>query len=509
MKRPLCFICISVIAGILSADLFLVSFRALIPALAVLIAGLWFYLRNSRLFFVFLFFASFTVGMCLVVNSRTLAPDHIAKFTPAKGKEVTLKGRVVSEPEQRKNRDIFLLEAETVEMNSKVSKTQGKVLVVLFKEVKGIDYGKELILRGKLYRPYAFRISRRLNYRDYLMRRGIYSMLSVSKAAGEVIFTREDIANPLLQAAFVLRKKITAINRAYLSANAAGVISAMVVGLRHEVPSFFNNLLQHTGTIHILAVSGLHVGIMVFLVIMALRLFAMPYRLQYSLAILMLVFFCLLSGARTSVVRATVMAGIFLVAFLVNRDYDPLSALSLAALVILSGYPLQIFDAGFQLSFSSVLSIFLFHEKISACFPKKLLNHKSCAYLLKMFAVSLAAWLGTLGITAYHFSIITPVAVIANMAVIPLLFVVVVSAVLFLAGTMISPLLAAALALNCEFFVNLVYKINAVFFRLPGAYYYVPGFKFAYAAAYYCAVIIVIAGGNFLVRYRRNLGRHV
>ena len=151
---------------------------------------------------------------------------------------------------------------------------------------------------------------------------------------------------------------------------------------------------------------------------------------------------------------------VFIFAGIINRDYDPLSALSLSALIILWANPYQLFDAGFQLSFLSVLSILVFYRKILLFFPKGIQQIKVTRALSECFSVSLSAWIGTLGIVAYYFNIITPVSVLANLIIIPLLFLVILSALMLVFTGICVPVAAPIIALNCEFFISLIY--NAV-----------------------------------------------
>ena len=150
------------------------------------------------------------------------------------------------------------------------------------------------------------------------------------------------------------------------------------------------------------------------------------------------------------------MGSVFLLGEVINRDYDPLSALSLGALIILWINPAELFNVGFQLSFCSVLSIFLISSRIFNSLPERFKETRLGRFFLQGISVSLGAWIGTIGLVAYYFNIFTPISVIANLIIIPLLFLIILSALLFILLSLILPMASPVLALNCEFFTVLL-----------------------------------------------------
>ncbi len=481
--------CVFFIFGIIAANFFNVPFLHLFILLILSLITSMFLIRKKILFLLFLSLTSFFLGACVLVNAKTLPANHIAGITPYKGKSVWLKGIIIDEPLQKKNKVVFTLFVKELQVQDTLEKVTGKVLVWCFKN-EDFRYGREVILEGKLYRPYPLRLSKRFDYREYLKRKGIYSMLSVSKK-GKVIFTGNDHGNPVKKFAFSLNNKVKQMISSHLSPEAAGVLSAMILGARSDVPQFFNKALQKTGTVHVLAVSGLHTGIIIFLALMLLRMTAIHYRIRYVLIIVMLGFFYLLTGNRVSVLRAAIMGSIFLFAEVINRDYDPLNALSLGALIILWINPVELFDPGFQLSFLSVLSIFLFYSRILESFPEKYKRMKISRFFVQGISVSLGAWIGTVGMVAYYFNIFTPASVLANLIVIPLLFLIILSALLFISLGMLISALAPILALNCEFFVVLMYKVNALIIGIPGAFILLPEIAPGYVFLYYGILLMI------------------
>lgn len=469
MKRPLVFICLFFSFGIVVASLVWIDFRLAYSLLVFSIITAVFSIRKYFLFFLGLALASFFLGICLFINAKVLPTEHIGKFTPYIGRYVTVRGMVSSQPRAQKKKISFILQTKELTDGKIRRKVRGKLLVSCYKKVD-LGYGQEVILQGKLYRPYSFRMSQRFNYRDFLKRQGIYSLLSIGKN-GQVIFTNKFLGSSFERDIFKVKDKIEKTISANLSGPAAGIINAMVLGTRGNVPQFVNKALMRSGTVHILAVSGLHVGIIVFIAAALFKILCLPHKLRCLFTIFTLIIYCLFTEGRSSVIRATIMAVILIAGYLIERDYEPYSALSLAALIILWANPYQLFDVGFQLSFLSVLSIFLFAKKIMKIFPEKIKSYRWLKWFFPSLSVSLAAWIGTLGIVAYNFNMITPVAILANLVIVPYLFIIVTSGFIFIVfGTLIFQI-APVLALSCEFFISLLYKINSFFISLPGAYF--------------------------------------
>lgn len=177
-----------------------------------------------------------------------------------------------------------------------------------------------------------------------------------------------------------------------------------------------------SGISHIVAVSGLHVSILFAFVCMVTgkRRF-----LTAIIGIPVLLFFGAMAGFTASVTRAVIMQLLLLLALLVNREYDPPTALSFACLVMLLVCPLAIAGVGFQLSVSSVAGIFLFYPKLSGWMKGSLpgkgksLRGRLERWIVASVAVTLSATVLTVPLTAVHFGLASLVGVVTNLLVLP------------------------------------------------------------------------------------------
>ncbi len=211
-----------------------------------------------------------------------------------------------------------------------------------------------------------------------------------------------------------------------LSPQSQSFVIALVLGDRFFLDRGTVNAFSASGIAHLLALSGLHIGIIAFLLwFILLPLEYMNLRwLRYLLSFGVLIAFDVFSGMSPSVVRATILLGFVFLSFALRRRYAPFNALLSAALLILVFSPSALFTAGFQLSFLTVASILVFSPHIR-------LKSRALSYLLTLVATSFIAMVSTLMLTAYYFHTVPLLSFLTNVLVIPLFPVILLASVLF------------------------------------------------------------------------------
>jgi competence protein ComEC len=248
-------------------------------------------------------------------------------------------------------------------------------------------------------------------------------------------------------------------------------VDAMILGERSCIPAFINNSMVKSGTVHILVVSGFNVAIVALLVNLVLKLIRLPRKTRFYIATLLLIIYCLATGASNPVIRATVMAVVLMFAYLVKRDPDIYNSAALAALFILGVNPRQLFDVGFQLSFISVLSIVYLYPKIRLLLRVEALKIQSLKFIADSALVSFCAWLGTMGFIAHYFRIFSPVTVVANIFIVPLATLITLSGFSLIFSGFCLPAFTHLFAYSNELLVALLLKVNALLIKIPGAYF--------------------------------------
>jgi len=181
--------------------------------------------------------------------------------------------------------------------------------------------------------------------------------------------------------------------------------------------------------IHILAVSGLHVGFVVLILLIVVDLVRIPRRWQWLVIIIGLIFYAHLTSLKPPVVRAAIMAGVILIGQAFERDTNLFNCLGVAAIIILLWQPLQLFQLGFQLSFAAVAGIAFLYRPLSFWFSRVIRwRWRIVRWAVALLAVSLAAQLATLPFSVTAFGRLPVTAIWGNLVVIPGAFVIVATA---------------------------------------------------------------------------------
>ncbi|MBU4346684.1 MAG: ComEC family competence protein [Candidatus Omnitrophica bacterium] len=408
-------------------------------------------------------------GGLILKNSYILAPSHISNFTSYRPQIVLLKGIVDGYPQTGNRYTSFVLAAEELSLGNKVYGVTGRVLARVYRP-ETISYGQRIISKGKLSRPYRGS-NNRASYRDYLKAQKIYAILRVSSDR-PIEYLGMGKADPLKTLAYKIRGVAEGIYFKYLPPTPAGIFTAIILGDRSRLSPYLKRLFMQTGTAHILAVSGLHVGVIVFTLILFLKALGMKRRSCYIIVILCLIFYAILTGARPSVIRATVMAIILLGGFFLKREVNISYSLALAALVILIINPHQLFNLGFKLSFLSLLSIIYIYPRIKGLFLCRYYKFRFVRLIIDTFSVSLSVWLGLGVIIAYYFRIISPVTVLANMVIVPFIAIVISMGIILVLTGILLPLITPLFSATANFTLVLLISIIEFFNQLPFAYFY-------------------------------------
>jgi len=209
-----------------------------------------------------------------------------------------------------------------------------------------------------------------------------------------------------------------------------------------------------------------------------------------------------MTGARASVVRASLMIGVVLIGYAIERKVLGINSLSLAALILLLFNPHNLFDIGFQFSFICVLSIFLFANPLSRLLHRFLrLSGKKENIVVRSLSVSLAVWFGIGGVILYYFQIVTPITIVANLFVVPLLSIVLTLGfgLLIVAGVWGH---GAVLFASCiKIVLNVMMAVIFLFSKIPYAYIYFDNITIWHTMGYYALLIcLVLAQRIFFVK---------
>jgi ComEC/Rec2-related protein len=258
----------------------------------------------------------------------------------------------------------------------------------------------------------------------------------------------------------------------FRSRRARGIQEALLLGSRDQVFKEDYDYFRETGTLHIFAISGLHVGMVGFLLAILLRIGGVS-RDRWGFWIFpLLLFYVMATGMKTSALRAVLMAGLYCLAPLLRRRPDVSSSIAFAAMLILIFRPLELFSAGFIFSFMVVGMIVMVYSALPAHWLR--FERRRCAgfyrYVLSLVITSVAAFIGSTPLTALFFQRFTPVVLISNLVAVPLAFLIVLTGwVSILVGGLFPGIAAIYNVANDLFALMLIRAIEALS-ALPGAH---------------------------------------
>ncbi|MFO7952020.1 MAG: DNA internalization-related competence protein ComEC/Rec2 [Bacillota bacterium] len=415
--RYLCLLAIFYILGLISGKLWLQN-----QADIFYLAGLTLALLVTACYFRMVSVYKAVLLLLVVISGGTAF--YYAVQAPAggilayRGETVYVEGTVIEEPVFYEDRDVYHLQVEVVESDSKKYAVSGKLLVNIYgscEERGKFWFGDSLRIRGTINEPRGLRNPGGFDYRFYLRSRGIDAVMNLQPA--QVSMQGKGTVNLIATSAVSLRSDMAKLIKHELSYPAGEILTAMLFGQRHHLPEEIEYNFRRAGAAHLMAVSGLHVGLVAALVLGLGRILGLRGRLPVIMAIITVLAYAYLTGLRPPALRAAIMINITLGAFLLDRERDLPTAIAAAALLTLFINPLLLFSIGFQLSYAATLILVYAYRPL-----EHLLAQIKCpAFLRSPVAITLAAQLGVLPLCVYYFHHLTAGALFFNLLLLPLI----------------------------------------------------------------------------------------
>lgn len=513
-RQPFIGIAIAAAIGILVADGH--PHPAAGMLLGAALAAAAFLSRSSVVTYAFVGSAFFALHGIRATESSGL---RLARELGPESQAITARGLIVSEPKVAGSGTAsFLLRLESVEYRGERRRSNATVSAVWRADV---GYGDEVQLFGVARRIEGPRNPSEFDMRAYLARRDVYHSLVVSYPENGKALARRG-GSAIMRAAHASRRWMQATLARGLedSPDLQGLISAMVLGLRAETADEVEERFQQTGTLHLFAVSGLHVGIVGFLLWMLARTLRIPRRWAVALIIPALFFYAAITGLNTSSVRAATMAAVVLGGLLVDRKVLSGNSVGIAAVLIFCVDTNQLFAIGFQLSFAVVVALILLATPLFNLFvswsdpdpflPRSLISPaqqlwlKSWRGIARGASVSLAAWIGSLPLILPYFYLVTPISLLANLIVVPIAFFVLAVGFMSLLVAPVAPWLAVIFNnANWSLAATMLAAVELLA-RAPAGHYYVELPARGAAGRAEITALDVGTGAAMHVRGRRN-----
>lgn len=318
-----------------------------------------------------------------------------------------LRGIIVDEPIYRERSVRFPFDVHGIVRQGKETAASGRIMVTIARDPQRGDdkryyYGDELLCTNKLaeinppYNPQQF------DYRSYLAKKNIHWQMFLRPPEIQQIHAEKRWS--LMHSAIQFRKKLAAKMALHLSdEDALGIMTALLLGDRVAFAPEELSLFVDTGTIHVLSVSGFHVGIVFFLLNFILRFCdRIPYGRRFRACIILLSIwsYTLVTGVSPSVLRAATMLTFLLCAKWTNRANQSVNSLFASALFLLVFDPFMLFNIGFQLSYLAVFGLFTVYPLLNKLIPCR---NRWVRAAVQLTLVSLSAQLFTGPLAVLYF----------------------------------------------------------------------------------------------------------
>ena len=408
------FFCVSFIGGVFLNSFFIVP---QLLALCFVILGVFLIsvLWERRKFVV--------IGFCFLFLAVGVwrHQEVILKIYYPQEKIVSFSGKVVGEPDIRKDNARLTVEAKEI---------SGKILLVTDRYPE-YQYGDELMVSGKIQIPQEFEASEEdkssssslagaqdFNYKDYLAKDGIYSIIYYPQLELAGRGNYSSLGSAIYAVILSFKNELRGSINQNLSPPQSSIISAIILGDKRQISQEWKDKLNYAGLRHLTAISGMHVAVLTAILMSFLIGLGFWRRHAFYLSITLIALFILLTGLQPSAVRAGIMGGLFLLAQHVGRKGQSLGMIVLAAALMLFHNPLLLkLDVGFQLSFLAMLGIIYF----SPIFQNWLRRVPSFFHLKDVLAMTLSAQVFTLPILIYNFGYFSVVSPLTNILIVPFL----------------------------------------------------------------------------------------
>lgn len=375
--------------------------------------------------FVLLFFLGLG-GAVMILKSDVLPSNHFVKSV-VKGEDALLELQLREQLSSNQYNHRFYADVTRIDS----TQTTGKVLV-LFRRADSVKFiaGDQLIVYDDINDASDSRNPGDFNYKEYLESIDVYGQVYVDKPR---ILNTESNQSSLPWYVKYRNQLLHNLKQTNLTPNSRSMVEALVLGQRQNVDPIITKNFRDAGVIHILALSGLHVGIILLILQFALRwMQSIRYGkiLQTVLIIILLWCFALITGMSPSILRAVTMFSFVAIGMSMNRKRSVFHSLTISAFFLLLFDPRLLFQVGFQLSYTAVLAIVLLQPLFARALPR--IKFWLPRKLWEVFTVTLAAQIGVAPLSIFYFHQLPMAFLVGNLALLLFLPLILVAAIIFI-----------------------------------------------------------------------------
>jgi ComEC/Rec2-related protein len=524
MKRPLVAVVSCYAAGLLLAEIFRLPLVALFGiAFVVLILVLVFEKLRPLLIWPLLALVGWTN---LASRTAVLSPNDLRTLLGNNAAIATVRGTLIETPHlriterdgQQTERSVAQVHVTALRCDANWRPAAGSIIVATPGALPSNFFARQPVeISGVIALPPAPLAGGLFDYRDYLQTRGIFYQLKTGSTNDWQLGT-SSLTRPPLTDRFLTWSQHTLALGLPVEDEPLRLLWAMTLGWRTAFTGDISEPFLRAGTMHLFAIDGLRIALISGMLVALLRMLQISRAWCGLIAIPLIWFYTAATGWESSAIRASVMMTIVIGGWALKRPGDLINSLAAAAFIILLWEPRQLFEAGFQLSFFVVLVIGLLLpplNKISdrmlhhdPLLPDELIPHwrRALTAMLRMlsryFALSFAAWVGSIPLSAKYFHLFSPISTPANIIAVPLGTLALMSNLGALICGNWLPWMTELFNNSAWFFMVAMTDVSVFFTKIPGAFFYVPAPSWLEIGIYYAILIGALSGWLFAPKRR-------
>lgn len=410
------------ILGILSSVYFTISWQIILGifSISLIIFNLYFWKKDLTKSTWNIPVLCFSIGYLLTfIHTDKNNSQHFSHYN-----FINFEAKICSEPILKNEYLRFNVEVEKIQLeNKKWIKNCGKIKIYL-KENVSIHYGQNLLISQKPTTIDSPKNPNEFNFKRYLSFHNIEYQCFL-KGYETIVFSQKTQWNIIAFSQHLRQKFVKSFQKHISNQKEFSILVALLLGDKHYIENETKNDYSGAGAMHILAVSGLHVGILFGALSFLLNLTFLKKHQKTNAFLLIgfLWFYAFLTGLSPSVLRASLMFTFVIIAKTIDRNSNIYNTLALTAFCLLLYNPYLLMEVGFQLSFLAVFGIVFFFDKFYKIF---IFKNKIIDFWWQLFCISLAAQLITFPLTILYFHQFPTYFFLVNLLIIPVAMLIVV-----------------------------------------------------------------------------------
>jgi len=358
-------------------------------------------------------------------------PNHLSRYTLDAEKSWQISGRIANTPTRESYRVKFILSDLRIagpDAMDAGQRVRGDLRMTVYGLQQKLRRHDHINFQSRIRPFHNFNNPGGFDYKSFMAYQNVWA--SAYASGNRLEIKRETDVDLAVAALDQSRQAVSRLIENAVGGDRRAILTALVRGSREKIAPALKSAFDRAGVSHVLAISGLHIGIVAAFAFFCFKRLLMLWpavlhrgwsrKIAALLAVLPVLIYGLLAGLSPSTQRATIMVSVFLISFLIERDHDLPNTLAAAALIILIIYPPALFAISFQLSFMAVLAIII---GLSSTWQwqARFRRHRLIAPVLSFMMVSLFAILGTTPLIMHYFNQAAFLGLFTNLLIIPII----------------------------------------------------------------------------------------